>query len=108
MQFSTILLFYKRGVTIVITPKLPTLVLCMRNSAPLIDQLKTHTVYISSRQGRNWRVGKVGNCPLRFWLNKGATGQWRHAALLLAHPVLDSQLRPGPVDIIYYLPKYLL
>ena len=24
------------------------------------------------KQGRNWRVGRVGNCPLRFWQN------WRH------------------------------
>ena len=46
-------------------------------------------------QGRNWRVG---NCPPSFWQNSnaaaGAAAWGPCAALLLAHPVLGSQLRP--------------
>ena len=44
-------------------------------------------------QGRNWRVGRVGNCPL-FGRIEGTAGQWRCAALLLAHPDFGSYLHP--------------
>ena len=42
-------------------------------------------------QGCNWQVD---NCPPRFCLNRRTVGQRWSAALLLAHPVLGSQLRP--------------
>ena len=50
-----------------------------------------------TKQGRKWRVGRVGNCPPSFWQNRrrlwvAARRQWR-ATSLLAHPVLGSYLR---------------
>ena len=39
------------------------------------------------KQRRQWRVGRVGNCPPRFWQNSNAAVA---AAFLLAHPVLGS------------------
>ena len=47
-------------------------------------------------QGCNWRVGKVGNSPPRFWQN-GRHQQMQHAALLLAHSAFGSQLHPCQV-----------
>ena len=45
------------------------------------------SVVINTCQGRQRRVGRVGNCPPRFWQNR----RWR-AALLLARPALGSYI----------------
>ena len=50
------------------------------------------------KQGRKWRVGRVGNCSPRFWRNRrrrreAAAARAQHY-VLLAHPDLGSYLRP--------------
>ena len=42
------------------------------------------TIQVFEIQGRNWRVGRVSNCPSRFL--EGAARQRRRAALLLVYP----------------------
>ena len=44
--------------------------------------------------GHNWRVGRLGNCPPRFWQNR------RRTALLLAHPAFGSYLRPCVIILL--------
>ena len=44
-------------------------------------------------KGRNWRVGRMGNCPPTFWQNRKCRQQQGHAAVLLTHSVLGSYLR---------------
>ena len=50
------------------------------------------------QQGRNWRVGRVGNCSPRFWQNRRRRQEAGAARaphyILLANPDLRSQLRP--------------
>ena len=49
-------------------------------------------------QGRKWRLGRVGNCPPRFWQNRRRCRELAAARtphyVLLAHPDLGSYLRP--------------
>jgi hypothetical protein len=51
-------------------------------------------VFIMNNQGRNWWLGRVGNCPTDFGRIEVAAGQQRSAALLPAHQAFGSQLRP--------------
>ena len=82
--------------------KIPNIVMTLRKVRKYIGPVTPHPdpkvcTDISTKQGRKWRVGRVGNCPSRFWKNRRRR---REAAarsphyVLLAHPDLGSYLRP--------------
>ena len=59
---------------------------------------------LDRHQGRKWWVDRVDNCPSRFWQNRRRRQAAATRRILLAHPDLDSQLRPWTLSKL--LTKY--
>ena len=61
-------------------------------------ELQSGSISISSRDvGNRWAGWEIAH-PV-FGTIEGATGQRRHAILLIAHPVFGSQLRPWMINL---------